>query len=133
MCLQRIVRKYKKETEGIGYKLFRIADSGSRGWKAGDLLFEYYGHLGRRKVTLNRWLTARESDLRIVHAVKFISYTSGFHIYLKRPRSIHGSIVVKVRFRGGHTLGTNVQPYGRRNLPTVVAREMYVPKPKKEK
>lgn len=92
---------------------------------ADDIKFAYYMHDGSRIVKRGRWLTASETLLPA-------HYKSGFHIYTKKPK-LHSidkyGIIVRVRYRGGHTRGLQSAQFPvTSGGNVVVARQIYVPK-----
>lgn len=119
MCLNVIKRKYKKAQSGTGWKVFFTPVDGSS-----DYHFMYRQYMGEMLVPTGQWLKAENRcTLYDPHGNP---YNTGFHIYRERiliPRGCQQK-VVKVQFRGGHTLGRDG------GVPTIVADEMFVPKRK---
>lgn len=112
-------------TEGEGWKIFTrhcINRNRVRAKAKYRYGFKFQQLQGKPTFAINRWLKAEDfySDL---------PYDAGFHVYLQKPTTLFltresrrfGKAAVKVKFRGGHTLG-----YQDGQM-VVVASEMLVP------
>src|SRR5688572_13069948 len=122
MCLNTVTRKYKdnEEKEGEGWKVFDNCNSG--------IYFMHQSLKGKPKVPFSRWLTASKISIQYTTARKVGYYKSGFHIYLEKPNfGSPAETTVKVKFKGGHTMGYQD------GLPVIVASKMLVPKQKRGK
>lgn len=130
MCLQTITNYEPTVVEGKGWKIFhnRNCMRGMTPWiYALDGQPEY--GLGECVIT-DKWLSARR---QLVPSAQGTVYTSGFHIYLEKPRiapdSIHDPIVVPVQYRKARLIGKDyaVGCVTDRLCRVVVADEMFVP------
>lgn len=118
MCLSRITKVYKKPTSKV-----------TRAWKVFDgepsnLAFEYRSLGGKQYVERGKWLTAEQID-------DGYGYITGFHAFTSRKDAQNWACyrqnVVAVKVRGITTRGLQ------RDMVTIVAREMFVPKQRKAK
>ena len=112
MCLNFIKNKDLNIT-GIGWKVLNERN--------GKLYGEFYHKTLPYK--LNRWEKATNEILRIN---SFQTYPSGFHIFVEKKDderwcfSLTGQIIKKVKYRKGHTLGSQTED----NI--IVAEEMLI-------
>ena len=131
MCLDTITKRYKTPTK-----------SRTRAWKVfvkrgNELCFEYAtDRNGSSFVPQGQWLRARRSHSS--NLSQAYSYTPGFHCFATEKAAYEhmtsGQTVVKVTVRGITTKGNkNAGWSDKDNFNVLVAREMYVPLPKKSK
>lgn len=126
MYLSTIKRIYKRPNnkEIEAYKVF-VRN------KLGNYEFEFRRLNGGRLVPLNEWLVAEQPFSWISNG-----YPCGFYAFKDKKSAKQWSerdpscVVVKVRLRKILAAGYQTWIYG---LPTYVAGEMYVPKPRKRK
>jgi hypothetical protein len=122
MCLSRIDKKpskLKAYKERYGYKVFE---------NYGGLRFQIKRFKGSKLVPIGKWLfTDPKRPIGTSCNIRD-KYLPGFHIYLKRPKMSHniwyGQRIVKIKFK--QPVCTGYQS----SLPVVIAKSMYVPKPK---
>jgi len=98
MCLDIITKRNPWKSWGVGYKKY-IEHCNGRLDSAVMTCEEYWDY--------GRWYSADETDLYTTYEGE--KYTSGFHIFSTKAEakswgSPH-SVVVKVRYRGAHTIG----------------------------
>lgn len=127
MCLDTVTKRYKRpQTKTVtGYKMFDM--------EFGQLLLPYYAQDGYRGVATDTWLKSTEESIRFhwrsTNSDPDAYYPSGFHVFRSKQdaeRRADGlRKVMKVRVRGVVALGTECRK------DVIVAREMYVPKPRK--
>lgn len=123
MCLTKVEKVLKPIdwTERQGWKVFRRDPDSPSGYA-----FEFRRFHGKSDVPTNRWLKAHVQGI-------WKGYRSGFHVFATRAGArewYEGEgefAVVKVRARGVQTIGLQS---GHKCL---VAREMFVPRPKTRK
>lgn len=116
MCLDVITERYKRptSTEVVAFKGLRMTN--------GILRFPCQGFEGDTIVPVGKWIRA---ELLTVEADNE-EYESGFHVYADSdPHLRFGNCLVKVKVRGVTCKG--IQGYEN----VLVAREMFVPKPRK--
>jgi len=121
MCLRYVTKQLQKPSDKIiwAWKIFDLDESND----AYRLFFPFYG--GDPEVQFSKWLKAKSP---IVQTENGETYKAGFHAYLEKPEEFaSGEIaIVHVKLRSCHTWG--IQDTA---LKTVVADELWVPKPRK--
>jgi hypothetical protein len=124
MCLSRTdikPSKLKAYKERYGYKIFNIyhAYDGKK-----QLWFQIKAFKRSKVVPIGKWLFTEPKRPIGCGSNIVDKYLPGFHIYLKRPTAWTDQKVVKVKFK--HPICTGYQDF----KPVVIAKSMYVPKPK---
>jgi len=119
MCLYRLkdnIQLKKERWHNVGWKIFLK--------KHGHL----YGlHKGVRRYKCNTWLKEekhRDSCVRGIRALSGEMYAVGFHIYIEYPNiyyDMSNEEIRKVYYRKIIAKGTDS------NIPTIVAKEMFIP------
>jgi len=126
MCLEKILATDLDE-EGEGYKVYEMAESLAHTGELVSPVFNCYMKEGR-------W--CRVSQIKMIKSDEGRDvYPCGFHIFesYEGARSLEhwayrnagiGTRIWKVRYRKGHTIGT--ETWGDKTSQVIVAREIYV-------
>jgi hypothetical protein len=135
MCINKKIpmqalskREYKNMRAGIGWKVFWNGKEGLQAEIARNLDRPYKRGTWIKATCM--WIgtvTCRRRGKR-----SYYDYVSGFHVFLSKKYAIKWSagnphlVVEKVRFRKIHTIGEQ-SLLGGKEVPVVVAEEMYIP------
>lgn len=124
MCLALINKRFKPNNKMVryAYKSVRRTD--------GEFFFPCNRHKGDSRIPLGKWIKAVCPWLEIepTDDDEGEKYRGGFHCYMsKRPSFHYGNRILRVKLRG--IICTGKQDDQR----VIVAKEMFVPVPKKRK
>ena len=104
MCLSTIQKVHKRplETEGWGWKVFRVSSGNSL----------YFQHYSRQDFQTNKWLTAKKVMARCQWPHRDKQYPTGFHIFKTKNgaeswRACRTNLVcMKVKYKQLRIIGT---------------------------
>ena len=113
MCLETIEPKLFTSNRGFGWKYFCDIHK--------DSVFTGYCNYELRRGKWNRDVNAGVLSITYNHQVR---YPAGFHVYLEKPMTYNSHDLRRVAFRGRLAVGRQESD----RIPTIVAREIYVPK-----
>lgn len=135
MCLSNVTKTYKRPSK-VAREAFKVFEKFH-----GRLRQIFYPISGEedpeapREVPLGKWLKARKTEIGTWYSGQ--KYLSGFHVFPTfasaedYAKNDDARVVVTVKIRGVRTLG--IKEYGGLLLATIVADEMFVPKPRIQK
>ncbi len=125
MCLHAIASK-KPEPEGEGWKVFRLGEY-FRFVAIGEIRLGSVYH-SIQLYSLTEWNKTSVESKIFIDARDF--YLTGFHIFTdldaakRMVVTYHGRVILKVRYRGAHTLGR--QWLESKDWETIVAEEFQI-------
>jgi len=122
MCLDTISRKKPPKT-GKGWKRFDVRNDKLHSFWQGP-----YSILGRDALPISTWIKKHNHENEVISTSKSGPYLSGFHIWKEKPSLRYKDLsILPVRYRKGHTQGMDG------DIRTIVADEIFIPKPKRRK